>query len=269
MVKFTKEHDKLLIESVKLNRILFDASDKYHKDYVLKHKRWEEISLVVGIPVSDCKKRWKSLRDQFNKKKKRESTGAEKTNSSWEYSSLMSFLLDTDERRETITNLDGQQAVVEVQIKDEERQHDQQNEEEQRKQQDEEELRYQQSEEQQPTDDEISEDDFVNTDKITVLQNKRRATKRNLSEPLMKMLVKRDAQWSALYEKIINKPLEHKTPMQKFFDSMADIADKLPPHLQAEIRLKVCQIVTDIEIKHHTQYTNAIGRFKLDDSNSP
>lgn len=87
--------------------------------------------------------------------------------------------------------MDEQRAVEEVQNKDDERQVDQQNEEEQLSQQNEGELRYQQSEEQQPIGEEISKDDFLNADEITVPQNKKRATKRNSSEPLENFRQKR------------------------------------------------------------------------------
>ncbi|CAH1995324.1 unnamed protein product [Acanthoscelides obtectus] len=50
------------------------------------------------IDMSECKKRWKSLRDQYNKKKKDYIyyiTGSARVDTSWEYRTLMSFLSDS------------------------------------------------------------------------------------------------------------------------------------------------------------------------------
>ncbi|CAH1972643.1 unnamed protein product [Acanthoscelides obtectus] len=65
-----REKDELLIELVKSNRSIYDASDKNYKNNIEKDKCWEKISEMIEMSVSECKKRWKSLRDQYNKKKK-------------------------------------------------------------------------------------------------------------------------------------------------------------------------------------------------------
>lgn len=153
---------------------------------------------------------------------------------------LMSFLSDTAERRETITNSSDymqQMEFVDEETTDEEQQREQQNE-----------------ERQQQMSDEVYYEVFPNNEEIGG-QNKRRATKRNSLELITKMMEKRYAQRSTFYDKILNKAPDVKTPVHKFFESMADIVDKLPPRLQAEVRLKVCEIVTEIELKHYEQLT--------------
>ncbi|GBP87820.1 hypothetical protein EVAR_103717_1 [Eumeta japonica] len=44
------------------------------------------------------------------------------------------------------------------------------------------------------------------------------------------------------------------TPIRKFFDSMADTVECFPPNLQAEVRLKVCQLVTEAELRLYSQF---------------
>ncbi|XP_050679112.1 transcription factor Adf-1-like isoform X6 [Leptidea sinapis] len=182
-------------------------------------------------PVSDCKKRWKSLRDQYNKKKK-----ADPLCSNWEYMNLLSFISDPVEKRDTPCTNDGQQS------------------------------------EEQSTDEEQSDDQFDELTVEKIPQNdppnsaesstqKRRATTRNPLEPIAKILAKRDAQRSILFEKMLSKVNEIKTPTQKFFESMADVVDKFPPNLQAEVRLKVCQVVTEIELKHQIQPSTEAHHF--------
>ncbi|VVD05431.1 unnamed protein product [Leptidea sinapis] len=183
------------------------------------------------ISATDCKKRWKSLRDQYNKKKK-----ADPLCSNWEYMNLLSFISDPVEKRDTPCTNDGQQS------------------------------------EEQSTDEEQSDDQFDELTVEKIPQNdppnsaesstqKRRATTRNPLEPIAKILAKRDAQRSILFEKMLSKVNEIKTPTQKFFESMADVVDKFPPNLQAEVRLKVCQVVTEIELKHQIQPSTEAHHF--------
>lgn len=47
---FNKEKDEMLIELVKCNHILYDASHGDYKSNVLKHKVWENISKSLEIP---------------------------------------------------------------------------------------------------------------------------------------------------------------------------------------------------------------------------
>ncbi|CAH0720199.1 unnamed protein product, partial [Brenthis ino] len=230
MAKFGKEKDELLIESVKMYKSLYDAKNtaKNFKNNIAKHKCWEEISAVIGFPVAECKKRWKSLRDQYTKKRKGESTSTERTNSNWEYMSLMSFLSNAIKIHEANDNEPLQYIGIEFvkeENSDEEEQLDQQS---------------------------VNEDASVNIKEIA--QNIQHATKRNSLQPITRVMARRHAQRSTFYEKRINKVPKIKTPMQKFFESMADIVDKLPPQLQAEVRLKVCQIVTETELKHHAHH---------------
>lgn len=64
---------------------------------------------------------------------------------------------------------------------------------------------------------------------------------------LVEVLQKSQKERSAVYEQLLSAP--EKNPTQKFFESMADIVSKFPPHLIAETRLKVCQVVTEMELK--------------------
>ncbi|CAH1972642.1 unnamed protein product [Acanthoscelides obtectus] len=107
-----REKDELLIELVKSNRSIYDASDKNYKNNIEKDKCWEKISEMIEMSVSECKKRWKSLRDQYNKKKKDYGTGSARVDTSWEYGTLMSFLSDSvHDRRETKTSQSACQQI--------------------------------------------------------------------------------------------------------------------------------------------------------------
>lgn len=58
---------------------------------------------------------------------------------------------------------------------------------------------------------------------------------------------------SRLAERFRFETPKERSPTHKFFDSMADIVAEFPPHLVAEARLKVCQIVNEIEMKKHSE----------------
>nr|CAI5865109.1 unnamed protein product [Callosobruchus analis] len=90
-----KDRNKMLIELVKNYRLLYDASDPNFNNRIERHRCWEKISANIDLPVPECKKRWRSLRDQFNKKRK----GGLPSGTNWEYETQMSFLPDCLERR--------------------------------------------------------------------------------------------------------------------------------------------------------------------------
>ncbi|VEN40461.1 unnamed protein product [Callosobruchus maculatus] len=94
-----KEENEMLIELVKNYRLLYDPNDVNFTNRIERHRCWEKISENVDMAVPECKKRWRSLRDQYNKKR-REYGLASSTN--WKYETQMSFLLEfmTDRRSE-------------------------------------------------------------------------------------------------------------------------------------------------------------------------
>lgn len=78
-------------------------------------------------------------------------------------------------------------------------------------------------------------------------------TKKRKIDSTLDILNKREAQRSVLYEKLLKRnsppPPPKISALKKFFDSMADIVEGFPARDQADIRLKVCQIVTETEKK--------------------
>ncbi|KAL1516110.1 hypothetical protein ABEB36_000033 [Hypothenemus hampei] len=246
MNKFSKDKDELLIELVKSHAPLFDVSHKNYKNNIIKHKCWEEISTIVEISVPECKKRWKSLRDQYNKKKKECGTGSARTASlSWEYGKIMSFLSDSvsDQRcaytgyenhsqietQNTENNNEGETQPLTINDKPDGTVQDVIQEVEQQK----ENKRFSQN----------------------IQTPKPRKKKNDLT---INLLNKREAQRSLVYEKILRSNPPVISGIRKFFDSMADIVEKFPPYEQANIRLKVCQLVTESEIKLNQSSTQYI-----------
>ncbi|XP_066585662.1 uncharacterized protein [Prorops nasuta] len=111
-----KRGDELLIELYKERPFLYDKKEKNFKDTIMKSNAWMEISkLMIEINEDNlytptyCQKRCNSLRDQYNKEKRRindlckSGSGAPKS-SQFPYSMQLSFLDKIIKRRRSYTN---------------------------------------------------------------------------------------------------------------------------------------------------------------------
>ncbi|XP_056640632.1 uncharacterized protein LOC130447692 isoform X2 [Diorhabda sublineata] len=246
MSKFDKEKDELLIESVQCYCALYNKSDKEYKNNIYKHKCWEKISEIVGLPVSECKKRWKSLRDQYNKKTKESSgTGSAKLNNTWEYMKLMSFLSNAPGRRrskatgytvnDSQTNTGnkgvdsecnntpntevntGSDSECEVHV-------------------------------------ESRDTSFGNIGDTDTPSRGPTISKKRKPSKLQETIDKRESQRLNLLEALVHNTQKQsqvrpQSAIKKFFESMADVVENFPPREQAIIRAKVCQLISDTEIK--------------------
>ncbi|XP_063634799.1 protein suppressor of variegation 3-7, partial [Cydia splendana] len=178
-------------------------------------------------------KRWKHLRDHYMKKKKAASgTGqAKNDNNTWEYMSQLTFLSQAPSQRHTLTNVES-----EVQISEEQNESICEENTPQNTSQDSVYL---------DLDKNMSVDSPQNTDDSFVEPT---VKKRKKTNDLVSLLKHRQDERARVFDKLLSDP--KKSPIHKFFESMADIVCELPPHLIAEARLKVCQMVNELEIKN-------------------
>ncbi|XP_037825207.1 transcription factor Adf-1-like [Lucilia sericata] len=61
--------DELIIKEVKKYDILYNTQSKDYRKIELKEKAWKEIANNVKAPVDFLKKRWKNLKDGYNRYK--------------------------------------------------------------------------------------------------------------------------------------------------------------------------------------------------------
>ncbi|XP_034188579.2 uncharacterized protein LOC117608097 isoform X1 [Osmia lignaria lignaria] len=66
---FSYREDIILIENIKNYPVLYDRSDIKFSCYETRKIVWKEISSRVNRSATDCRKRWRSLRDTFVKSK--------------------------------------------------------------------------------------------------------------------------------------------------------------------------------------------------------
>ncbi|XP_046397263.1 uncharacterized protein LOC124164124 isoform X2 [Ischnura elegans] len=68
---FTYSMDIRLIYLVKKHPYLYKASDAGFRDANLKNRVWEEIAKSMSKTVTECKTRWRTIRDSYRKNKKK------------------------------------------------------------------------------------------------------------------------------------------------------------------------------------------------------
>ncbi|XP_063833541.1 uncharacterized protein LOC135082691 [Ostrinia nubilalis] len=92
---FSHNEDKELIELVKKNQMLYNTELADYKDGALKDHVWGEIAAAMKKSSTDCKKRWKYLRDSYNRckrtNKKRTGSASFKT-TKWCFFNVLRFL---------------------------------------------------------------------------------------------------------------------------------------------------------------------------------
>lgn len=211
--------------------------------------------MCVFCLVADCKSRWKSLRDQYNKKIKEGSgTGSARLNCTWQYINLMSFLSDAPERRRSIARgiavNDSQTSITNTELNtgiDSDGDNTQTTVTEVNTGLNSE---YEANAENIPTT-QVNVDDTDEPPPGPSTSKKRKPSK------LQETLDKRESQRLNLLEALVNNTqkqpqVQPPSATKKFFESMAEVVETFPPREQAIIRAKVCQLITDVEIKLST-----------------
>ncbi|XP_077301017.1 uncharacterized protein LOC143921549 isoform X1 [Arctopsyche grandis] len=67
--KYTHALDRKLINLVKTNPDLYINSNKKYNSYLTRERIWQEIALSLNKTVPECKTRWRTIRDSYRKLK--------------------------------------------------------------------------------------------------------------------------------------------------------------------------------------------------------
>lgn len=187
------------------------------------------------ISVNECKTRWKSLRDTYNRKKKnlKQGTGSSAGPSSrWEHYESMAFLDTVENERWTITNVSVPLAIDE-----------------------------ESTDLSQPQETDVSllligedygfsaeQNDQYEVRQQTSFPERTKKRKRNSDERFWESMEKRDRERTLLLEKLM-VPEKDDNGVRSFFESMSQTVTSFPPELIAEAKAQICKIVTDLEIR--------------------
>ncbi|KAL2096928.1 hypothetical protein ACEWY4_006135 [Coilia grayii] len=102
--------EETLIVAVSGNPVIYDTTLPTYKHVDLKRDAWLKVAQLVGRPEDECRKRWKSLRDQFVRERKKcreasRSGAGGNTPPKWRYMAIMGFLSPFIEGRPTTSSL--------------------------------------------------------------------------------------------------------------------------------------------------------------------
>lgn len=91
-ISFSAEDEEKLIELVKGNPLLYSPSNPEYKDKVLRGKAWDGIGKSLSKSSEECKKKWKNIKDQYDRTRKKVPTGSGNSASQNKRKEVLSFL---------------------------------------------------------------------------------------------------------------------------------------------------------------------------------
>ncbi|XP_056284805.1 uncharacterized protein LOC130202936 [Pseudoliparis swirei] len=76
---------------------LYDTNAPTYRDLNMRADSWRHVSEIIAVPESECRRKWKTLRDQHRRERQREKDRRESgvglfNYRPWRYSSILSFL---------------------------------------------------------------------------------------------------------------------------------------------------------------------------------
>uniref|UniRef100_A0A3B4T856 Uncharacterized LOC111235384 n=1 Tax=Seriola dumerili TaxID=41447 RepID=A0A3B4T856_SERDU len=88
---------------------LYDTNSLTYRDLNMRSDAWRQVAEIVGVPESECRRKWKTLRDQHRRERQREKERRESgiglfNYRPWRYSSILSFLNPFIDARAAGTN---------------------------------------------------------------------------------------------------------------------------------------------------------------------
>ncbi|XP_075973189.1 uncharacterized protein LOC142974630 [Anticarsia gemmatalis] len=101
-----------LIKEVEKHPILYDKSVSGFNKTKLRDDAWKEVQEALNVSESECKKRWRSLRDSFIKLQR---THGGRTR--WPYHQAMRFLLPHIEPKENASKKDADDSDMEEEMR--------------------------------------------------------------------------------------------------------------------------------------------------------
>lgn len=91
-IAFSTEDEERLIELVKASPLLYSPSNSDYKDKILRGKAWENIGKSLSKSPDDCKKKWKNIKDQYDRTRKKLPTGSGNSPNQTKRMEVLSFL---------------------------------------------------------------------------------------------------------------------------------------------------------------------------------
>lgn len=91
-IDFNETDEERLIELIKSKEYLYNVPDQKYKDRTMRNKAWDDISKSLKKSSEDCKKKWKNMKDQYDRTRKKQPTGSGTSSSQAKRMDILSFL---------------------------------------------------------------------------------------------------------------------------------------------------------------------------------
>ncbi|CAH1979226.1 unnamed protein product [Acanthoscelides obtectus] len=112
--------DEILIRTVEQYPFLYDHEHKDFKDFQIRENCWNDIASALGKRPDECKSRWKNIRDNFLKHKRKQKIGTGSAASAkppkWALFEYLKFLDNVKSERQTISNVNEAATGIEENI---------------------------------------------------------------------------------------------------------------------------------------------------------
>ncbi|XP_014056209.1 uncharacterized protein [Salmo salar] len=87
---------EIIIFAVSSKPCLFDTTADSYRDINTKNAVWRQVSTIVGLPEEDCRRKWRVLRDRYQRERRAEkeerSGSAASGQQPWHFCHILSFL---------------------------------------------------------------------------------------------------------------------------------------------------------------------------------
>ncbi|KAM9569705.1 uncharacterized protein ACWYII_038897 [Salvelinus alpinus] len=88
--------EERIIFAVSSKPCLFDTTADSYRDINTKNAAWRQVSTIVGLPEEDCRRKWRGLRDRYQRERRAEkekrSGSAASGQQPWRFCHILSFL---------------------------------------------------------------------------------------------------------------------------------------------------------------------------------
>ncbi|KAJ8368185.1 hypothetical protein SKAU_G00082130 [Synaphobranchus kaupii] len=248
-----------LILAVSEHPVIYDRSFEGYRDRIIKNTAWRKVSETTGLPVEECRRNWRDLRDVYVREKREEKRKRANGDSShkrpWRYCQIMSFLLPFITSRVTSSNMkedgregDGERKNRGAIKRDEEEKREGEKEKEREGLSREEEKR---QVEQVACDVVEGESTVVEAQEPRAM---RRRVENNSLSPFERRIV---GAIEAAASLTTPTPAD---PDQQFLNSLVPALQRLDPQRKALVKLKIHQLIYEAEFSCNTNDVLPMGR---------
>ncbi|KAB0800405.1 hypothetical protein PPYR_06145 [Photinus pyralis] len=239
--------DQLLIEKVRRYEFLYNQHSSHYRDQNMRQEAWEEIARELNSSASQVKDMWSKLRNCYSnalkRRKFKKSGQAAKKYTPWKYEDEMSFLQPYFDTRPTQENLEEHQSqAVELLHTANDNEEDNATE-----------------EGNEDNDSDVDDDNLERSSTSTVstqshithnapkVDHPRAKRTKNAADEMVSIMKKNAEQRMKKADAKENSKLDES---DMFYLSMSKNAKKLPEMDQAWIRLEICKLVSEAQMRH-------------------